>query len=227
VKAMILAAGVGERMRPLTDHTPKPLLQVAGTALIEHHIRHLAGAGFTEMVINVAHLGQQIIDYCGNGSQWGVSLAYSREETPLETAGGIFKAMPLLGDAPFLVVNGDVWIDNPFEQLARYRLRPNETAHLLMVSNPPQHPRGDFHLDADGWVNVLEEGATGLTYAGVGIYSPAFFTRMSAGKRPLRPLLDAAIASRCLGGEYLDVEWEDVGTPARLEALDALVRSRH
>ena len=226
MKAMILAAGVGERMRPLTDHTPKPLLPVAGTALIEHHIRHLARAGFTELVVNVAHLGQQIIDYCGTGSQWGVSLAYSREEAPLETAGGIFKALPLLGDAPFLVVNGDVWIDNPFEQLARYRLRPNETAHLLLVANPPQHPRGDFQLDASGWVNELQEGTTGLTYAGVGMYSPAFFAAMSPGKRALRPLLDAAIASGCLGGEYVDLEWEDVGTPARLQALDTRVRSR-
>ena len=127
MRAMILAAGVGERMRPLTEHTPKPLLQVAGIPLIEHHIRRLALAGIGELVINVSHLGEQIMDYCGDGSAWGVSIAYSQEDAPLETAGGIIQALPLLGDAPFLVVNGDIWIDYPFERLAAYSLRTDES----------------------------------------------------------------------------------------------------
>jgi MurNAc alpha-1-phosphate uridylyltransferase len=225
MRAMILAAGIGERMRPLTDHTPKPLLRVGDIPLIEHHIRHLAQAGFIELVINVSHHAQQIIDYCGDGSRWGVSIGYSPEEQPLETAGGILNAMPLLGNRPFLVVNGDIWIDYPFTKLVDYRPQPPASAHLVMVSNPPQHPLGDFWLDANGWVRKLRSGATGLTYAGVGIYTPAFFANMQPGKMPLRPLLDAAIARGCLSGEYHAGAWEDVGTPERLQALDAMVRS--
>jgi N-acetyl-alpha-D-muramate 1-phosphate uridylyltransferase len=225
VKAMILAAGVGERMRPLTDHTPKPLLLVAGIPLIEHHIRRLAQAGFAELVINVSHLAQQITEYCGDGSRWGVSISYSAEALPLETAGGIVNALGLLGEAPFLVVNGDIWIDYPFGRLADYLPRAPATAHLVMVGNPPQHPRGDFALDAQGWVRELEPHAVGLTYAGVGIYTRAFFAGMQPGKMPLRPLLDAAIRRGCLSGEYHAGSWEDVGTPERLQALDAAVRS--
>ena len=225
MKAMILAAGVGERMRPLTDHNPKPLLRVGGVPLIEHHLRRLAQARCTEVVINVSHLAQQIVDYCGDGSQWGLSISYSPEAAPLETAGGILNAMPLLGDEPFLVVNGDIWIDYAFSKLVGYRLQKTETAHLVLVGNPPQHQLGDFSLDADGWVRVLEPGVTGLTYAGVGIYTRAFFAGMAAGKMPLRPLLDEAIARGCLGAEYHSGQWQDVGTPERLRALDAAVRS--
>ncbi len=225
MRVMILAAGVGERMRPLTDHTPKPLLCVGDIPLIEHHIRHLAQAGFIELVVNVSHLAQQIVDHCGDGSRWGVSIVYSPEEQPLETAGGILNAMPLLGDGPFLVVNGDIWIDYPFAKLTDYRPQSPASAHLVMVGNPPQHSSGDFWLDANGWVRELRPGATGLTYAGVGIYTPAFFADMRPGKMPLRPLLDAAIARGCLSGEYHDGEWQDVGTPERLQALDAMVRS--
>lgn len=226
MKAMILAAGLGERMRPLTDHTPKPLLRIAGTPLLEHHIRRLAAAGVNELVINVSHLAEQIIDYCGDGQAWGVSIAYSPEEAPLETAGGIIQALPLLGAEPFLVVNGDIWIDYPFERLARYALRPEETAHLIMVENPPQHPAGDFALDQGQWVRVLPPGGTGWTYSGVGLYSPAFFSATAPGKTPLRPLLDAAIARGRLGGEAYNGQWQDVGTPQRLEALDRAVRAR-
>ena len=224
MKAMLLAAGAGERMRPLTDHTPKPLLQVDGTPLLEHHIRRLAPAGFTELVINVSHLAQQIVDYCGNGSRWGVSIAYSREEQPLETAGGIFQALPLLGDAPFLVVNGDVWTDYPFELLGGYALGTDESAHLVLVDNPLQHPQGDFLLDGAGRVRQRSCGATGLTYAGVGVYSPGFFTGMRPGAMPLRPLLDDAIGRGLLGGRYYAGRWADVGTPARLAELDAVLR---
>jgi len=225
VKAMILAAGRGERMRPLTDRTPKPLLQVAGTPLIEHHIRRLAAAGLRDLVINVSHLGGQVMDYCGDGRRWDVSITWSPEEEALETAGGIVRALPQLGAAPFLVVNGDIWTDFPFGQLAAHALRPGETAHLVMVANPPQHPAGDFGVDAEGWVRELTAGA-GWTYSGVGLYAPRFFAGVAAGKRPLRPLLDAAIAAGELGGRVHAGEWEDVGTPERLAALDRAVRQR-
>lgn len=222
---MILAAGVGERMRPLTEHTPKPLLQVAGIPLIEHHLRRLALAGIGEVVINVSHLGKQIMDYCGDGSAWGVSISYSQEDAPLETAGGIIAALPLLDDAPFLVVNGDIWIDYPFARLAAYTLRTNENAHLVLVGNPPQHPAGDFQLDDNDWVRVLPPAAVGWTYAGVGIYRPAFFAGYPAGKMPLRPLLDAAIGQGQVGGQRYRGQWQDVGTPERLRELDARVRA--
>jgi len=222
---MILAAGVGERMRPLTEHTPKPLLQVAGIPLIEHHLRRLALAGIAELVINVSHLGKQIMDYCGDGSAWGVSISYSQEDEPLETAGGIIAALPLLEDAPFLVVNGDIWIDYPFERLAAYPLRTNETAHLVLVGNPPQHPAGDFQLDDNDWVRVLPSAAVGWTYTGVGMYTPAFFAGYSAGKIPLRPLLDAAISQGQVGGQRYRGQWQDVGTPERLRELDTRLRS--
>ncbi|GAB5452598.1 MAG: nucleotidyltransferase family protein [Halioglobus sp.] len=223
MKAMILAAGVGERMRPLTERTPKPLLHVGGMPLIEHHLRRLGTAGFEQVVINVSHLAGQIEQYCGDGSRWGLSISYSREAEPLETAGGIGQALPMLGAAPFLVVNGDVWSDYPFERLAQYSLREKERAHLVLVDNPPQHARGDFLLQEAGRVAVRPDGVTGLTYAGIGLYSAAFFGGMSAGKLALRPLLDAAIEAGTLGGEYYAGRWEDVGTPERLQALnDAL-----
>lgn len=223
MKAMILAAGVGERMRPLTDHTPKPLLRVAGVPLIEHHIRRLADAGLTELVINVSHLAQQIIDYCGDGRQWGVTIAWSEEDAPLETAGGIQRALSLLDDEPFLVVNGDVWLDYPFGQLLSYVLKPCEAAHLVMVGNPEQHPNGDFRLDSQGWIRELGEGEVGCTYAGLGIYTPRFFADLSPGKLALRPLLDAAIEAGTLGGELHAGQWQDVGTPQRLHELNELV----
>lgn len=224
MRAMILAAGVGERMRPLTEHTPKPLLRVADTPLIEHHIRRLASAGFSEIVINVAHLGEQIMNYCMDGSQWDVTIIYSPEESPLETAGGIVNALPLLGDTPFLVVNGDIWIDYPFEKLAAYCLRPDEVAHLVLVENPPQHSFGDFQLDDNGWVRSLESGMYGWTYAGLGIYTPAFFAALPEGKMPLRPLLDAAIRRGQLGGEPYVGQWQDVGTPERLQELNTILQ---
>ncbi len=225
MKAMILAAGFGERMRPLTDHTPKPLLRVADVPLIDYHIRALAAAGFTELVINVSHLAQQIVEHCGDGSRWGLSIAYSREHEPLETAGGIHRALPLLGEQPFLVINADVWIDYPFDELMDYRFKPWESAHLVMVDNPPQHPLGDFCLSDDGVVQYRPVDCQGYTYSGVGVFSADFFAAMSAGKLPLRPLLDDAIGSGCLGAEYYPGDWQDEGTPERLAALDVRVRS--
>jgi MurNAc alpha-1-phosphate uridylyltransferase len=225
MKAMILAAGFGERMRPLTDHTPKPLLRVADVPLIDYHIRALAAAGFTELVINVSHLAQQIVEHCGDGSRWGLSIAYSREHEPLETAGGIHRALPLLGEQPFLVINADVWIDYSFDELMDYRFKSWESAHLVMVDNPPQHPLGDFCLGDDGVVQYRPVDSQGYTYSGVGVFSADFFAAMSLGKLPLRPLLDDAIGIGCLSAEYYPGDWQDVGTPERLAALDVRVRS--
>ena len=218
MKAMILAAGKGERMRPLTDHTPKPLLQVGGRPLIEHHIRRLADAGFRELVINVSHLGQQIVDFCGDGSRWGVHIAISPEEEPLETAGGIINALPLLGAETFLLVNGDVWTDYPFEGLTSVTLAGPAGAHLVLVDNPPQHPRGDFRLE-DGRVGELPSGEIGLTYSGIGMYSREFFDGIPPGKSPMRPLLGRAIDCGLLTGERYPGDWADVGTPERLAEL--------
>jgi MurNAc alpha-1-phosphate uridylyltransferase len=221
VKAMIFAAGVGERMRPLTDTTPKPLLRVGGVSLIEYHLRALAAAGVGEVVINVSHLAQQIIEFCDDGGRWGLSIAYSPEEMPLETAGGILQALPLLGDEPFIIVNGDVWCDFDFARLLRRPLRPRELARLVMVDNPPQHPQGDFVLDDDGWVKVRPQDTSGYTYAGIGLYSPRIVAGLKPGKLALRPLMDRAIVDGRLGGEYYSGQWEDVGTPQRLADLDA------
>ena len=220
MKAMILAAGLGNRMRPLTDHTPKPLLSVAGKPLLQHHIERLAEAGFTDLVINVSHLGQQIIDFCGDGSRWGVRITISPEEEPLETAGGIVNALHLLGDSPFVLVNGDVWTDYPFADLLSQQNLIAGGAHLVLIDNPPQHPRGDFRLNGST-IAELEEGESGLTYSGIGVYTPGFFAGLSPGKIPLRPLLSKAIEQGLLSGQHYDGVWEDVGTPERLVSLNA------
>lgn len=210
-------------MLPLTGHTPKPLLQVAGTPLIAYHLAGLAEAGCSQVVVNISYLGRQIEDYCGDGSRWGIHIQYSRETEPLETAGGIQQALPLLGDAPFAVVNGDVWIDYPLQRLLAWELKPRELARLLMVDNPPQHPQGDFCLNDEGYVTKRPENAMGYTYAGLGVFCPEFFSGVAAGKLPLRPLLDAAIAEERLGAEHYSGDWEDVGTPRRLAELDARI----
>lgn len=217
MRAMILAAGRGERMRPLTDHTPKPLLKVGGKSLVVWHIERLAQAGFRELVINHAHLGHQIEDALGNGECWGVHIAYSSEGEALETAGGIAKALPLLGKQPFLVVNGDVYCDYDFRQL---RSRPMEgiAAHLVLVDNPPQHPAGDFCL-ADG--KLVAQGEERLTFSGIGVYRPEFFSSVAYGsKAKLAPLLHDAIAARQASAEHYRGVWVDVGTPERLQALN-------
>ena len=214
--AMLLAAGKGERMRPLTLTTPKPLLRVLGKPLIEHHIERLATAGFRRLVINVSWLGEQIIDACGDGSRWGVAICYSREAEPLETAGGIVQALPLLGDSVFAVVNADVYTDYPLALLREQQL-PRAEARLVLVTNPPHHPAGDFSL-ADG--RVIERRAQTLTYAGIGLYDAAFFADCTPGKRPLLPLLQRAISERRLFGESYTGNWTDVGTPERLDALN-------
>ncbi len=214
MKAMILAAGRGERMRPLTDHTPKPLLRVGGKALIEYHIDALVRAGFEEIVINHAHLGRQIEAALGDGSRYQVRLRYSPEGQALETGGGIFRALPLLGEEPFVVVNGDVWCDYPF---ARLRRPLQGLAHLVLVDNPPHHPRGDFHLSGD---RVESEGEPRLTFSGIGLYHRDLFKGCSDGAFPLAPLLRKAMATGEVSGEHYRGHWVDVGTPQRLGELD-------
>ncbi|MCB1734619.1 MAG: nucleotidyltransferase family protein [Gammaproteobacteria bacterium] len=216
MKAMILAAGRGERMRPLTDATPKPLLRVGGRRLIEYHLLALAKAGVRDVVINTAHLAEQIPAALGDGSRYGVHIDYTVEpEGALETGGGIFNALPLLGPEPFLVVNGDVWTDVPIAPLLQ---APRGLAHLVMISNPPQHPNGDFALDDAGQVHA--DGACKLTFSGIGVYVPAFFTGCVAGRFPLAPLLRGAMASGQVSGEHYRGAWHDIGTPERLAALD-------
>lgn len=217
---MILAAGRGERMRPLTDHQPKPLLPVAGKRLIEYHLEGLAAAGFSEVVINHAHLGEQIEQLLGDGGRYGVSIYYSPESTALETGGGIFRALPLLGDGPFVVVNGDVWCDYPF---ARLRELETNGAHLVLVPNPPQHPAGDFLLQGR---EVRSEGAgERLTFSGIGLYHPSLFDGCEAGAFPLAPLLRRAMATGRVSGERFDGHWFDIGTPERLQQLDRMLRT--
>lgn len=217
MKAMILAAGRGERMRPLTDATPKPLLKVAGKALIEYSLEKLALAGFTDIVINVAYLGLQIMDYCGDGSRWRVSIRYSDEgDLALETAGGIAKALPLLGDAPFLVINADILFEYP---LAELRGRNIELAHLVMIDNPPHHPQGDFCLHASGLLS--EQGDEKLTFSGIGVYHPALFAEINPDKPlKLRPVLNQAMRQNKISGERFGGLWQDIGTPQRLQEVD-------
>jgi MurNAc alpha-1-phosphate uridylyltransferase len=224
MKAMILAAGEGRRMRPLTDVTPKPLLEVAGKPLIEHHIARLSAAGFSEVVVNVSHLGQQLVDFLGDGSQWRITISISAEQTPLETAGGIIQALPRLGNAPFLLVNGDVFSDYPFAQL-RETAPAERGAHIVLVPNPEHHPLGDFVLQ-NGYIGHRPStpSAAGdpnvATYSGIGVYDPGLFAECALGRHPLKPLLDEAIARVSLSGELYKGVWEDVGTPERLTALN-------
>ena len=221
MKAMILAAGRGERMRPLTDHTPKPLLKVGGKPLIVWHLERLAKAGFNEVVINHAHLGQQIERYLGNGQQWGVSIEYSPEKIALETAGGIANALPLLGQNIFLVVNGDTYTDFDFSQCkfhAESMLKANVLAHLVLVDNPKQHAAGDFALNKN---LVVNDGLHKLTFSGIGIYQPSLFAHIVKGQpAKLAPILRDAMLTQQVSGEHFQGEWHDIGTPERLQALD-------
>jgi MurNAc alpha-1-phosphate uridylyltransferase len=223
---MILAAGRGERMRPLTDRVPKPLLPVAGKPLLVWQLERLARAGYRDIVINHAHLPEQIERLLGDGAAWGVAIRYSAEPPgALETAGGIAHALPLLGDAPFLVVNGDTWCDLDFSTLPQPAA--NDLAHLVLVPNPPHHPNGDFDL-RDGRVSASPQPTVSrLTFAGIGLYRPELFAALERGKpAPLAPLLRAAMADHRVAGQVHTGCWVDVGTPARLAALDEEVRSR-
>ena len=229
MKALIFAAGKGERMRPLTDRTPKPLLPVRGKPLIAWHLEKLAAMGVREVVVNTSWLAGHFAPALGDGARWGLRLQYSHEgPEPLETGGGMLHALPLLGEAPFLAVNGDIWCDFDFAGLPR---APDGLAHLVLVDNPGHHPGGDFALTGAG--RVLAAGETRLTFSGIGVYRPALFSgwRSLIGSTPgaelepprfkLAPLLRAAMRADAVSGEHFRGDWTDVGTPERLAALDA------
>lgn len=235
MKVMLLAAGRGERMRPLTDHTPKPLLLVADKPLIVWHIERLAQAGMRDLVINHAHLGQQIEASLGDGSQFGVHIRYSAENPALETAGGIANALHLLGDAPFAVINGDIYCDYDLARLPHYAAElaaSQDSAHLVLVNNPAHNSAGDFILSNGRIVPTPDAQGiatpTKLTFSGIGIYQPAMFQHIGRGvAAPLAPLLRAHITQGKVSGEHHSGHWVDVGTPQRLQALDKLLRASH
>ncbi len=218
---MILAAGRGERMRPLTDSIPKPLLLVAGKPIIQYTIEQLVSAGFNEIVINIAHLGQQIKQVIGNGQQYNAAITYSDEgKTALETAGGIINALPLLGKKPFLVVNGDIANDFPFHTLHNKKI---DLAHLVLIANPEHHPEGDFYLAENQLLAI--QGQPTLTYSGIGLYHPGLFKYTAPGKIKLAPLLRNAMSTHRVSGEKFSGFWMDIGTPGRLQELDKRYRS--
>ncbi|MDH3405848.1 MAG: nucleotidyltransferase family protein [Gammaproteobacteria bacterium] len=219
LKVMILAAGRGERMRPLSDTTPKPLLEAGGKPIIVHLIERLVRAGLRDLVINHSHLGEQIEQSLGTGDRYGARILYSHEEGGgLETGGGIFKALPLIESDPFAVINGDIWTDYPFERLS-HPLKG--LAHLVLVDNPPQHSQGDFSL-LDGRVDA--SGKARLTFSGIGVYARDMFAGCQPGKFPLVPLLRAAMEHGQVTGEHYTGLWRDIGTPARLKDLDLELR---
>jgi MurNAc alpha-1-phosphate uridylyltransferase len=231
---MLLAAGYGERMRPLTDHTPKPLLVAGGRPLIVWQIERLREAGFTELVINHAHLGAQIENFLGDGTAYGVKIRYSAEGEPLETAGGIAYALRLLGDAPFMVTNADIHTDFDYTRLhavlTAMARDPQRLAHLVLADNPPHHPKGDFALIEDRVCDPahLTPHASPLTFAGIACYRPELFADVTPGqKAKLAPLLIAAMARGQVTGEHHRGHWMDVGTPERLRTLDAALRRAH
>ncbi|WP_217884491.1 N-acetylmuramate alpha-1-phosphate uridylyltransferase MurU [Thioflexithrix psekupsensis] len=211
---MILAAGRGERMRPLTDTLPKPLLKIGAYCLIEYHLLRLAAAGFNHVVINHAWLGAQIETALGDGQRYGLHIRYSPEGEALETGGGIVNALPLLGTGPFLVVNGDVWTDYPFTHLRHKKI--DGLAHLVLVDNPAHHPQGDFALQ-QGIVQLSEQSR--LTFSGLAIYQPKLFAGLTVSRFSVVPLLHKAITAGQVSGEHYQGEWDDIGTVARLQAL--------
>lgn len=218
MKTVVLAAGKGERLRPLTETTPKPLIEVRGKPLIVHHLERLRDAGFTQLHINTSWLAEKLQTALGDGSRYGVHIHYSYEgPEPLETGGGLFHMLPALGREPFLVVNGDVFTDFPFETL-KHSLKPEFLAHLVMVPNPVHHPEGDFHLSPAGHLRL--GGEPKLTYSGIGVYRADLFKGCDAGKFPLLPLLKQAMAQEALSGVHYAGSWSDVGTPKSLAKLD-------
>ena len=224
MKAMILAAGLGNRMRPLTLYKPKPLLEVGGKALIVWHIEKLKKIGVTDIVINSAWLADILIGTLGDGSQFGVNILWTREDQGLETAGGIINALPLLGTEPFILVNGDVWTTFDFASLLHVNLK-SDLAHLVFVTNPEQHPMGDFTL-VEGRAYTFEQEQQGdnLTYSGVAVLNPQMFDGLEVGKRPLAPLLKQAMIDGRISAEKMQAAWVDDGTPERLSRLDLQIR---
>ena len=219
MKAMILAAGRGERMRPLTDTLPKPLLQVAGKSLIEYHIEALVKAGITDLVINHAWLGDKIVAQLGDGVRYGAEIIYSKEDQALETAGGIIKALEFLGEEPFIVVNGDIFTDYSF--VNRPLLSAEKTAHLVLVTNPKHHIQGDFFCH-NHLLSAQEDDSKGqrFTFSGIAYYKAEFFKNIASGKQALGPLLRTAMSKQCVSGEVYKGLWCDIGTPERLAEIN-------
>ncbi len=215
MKAMILAAGRGTRMAPLTDTCPKPLIPLCGKPLIVHHLEKLAAAGIKEVVINHAWLGEQIEQHLGDGSAWGLTIYYSAETDALETGGGVYQALPLLGAAPFLLINGDVWTDWDYTEAAQYELNESDLGCLWLVNNPDHNPKGDFALQAGRVVNEPQ-----LTFSGVSVLKPELWASASAGAYPLAPMLREAMTTDRLTGQLMNGRWVDVGTPERLKTLE-------
>jgi len=222
MKAMILAAGRGERMRPLTDSRPKPLLDVDGRALIEWHIQALKEAGIKDILINTSWLGDQIPEYLGDGAYWGVNLTFSHEDKALETAGGIRKALDFFGEEPFIVVNGDIWTDFDYKELLK---KPVKLAHIVLVPNPEHNNDGDFTINDAGIVS--DEGEQRLTFSGIGVYDPKVFVGLPLNQPyPLAPLLKQMMFYESVTGEIFDGRWYDIGTPERLDELNQTFQKR-
>ncbi len=223
---MILAAGRGERLRPLTNHTPKPLLKVGKFRLIEYLIQSLVKAGFNEIVINTAHLAEQFSQTLGDGNQFNAKIVYSSEqEGGLETAGGIINALPLLGDEPFLIVNGDLWTDFPFDSFTDFELATDTLVHLVLVKNPEHNLKGDFALLSSGKINGSQQNH--YTYSGIGIYHPKLFTGLKVQKLALKPILLQAIENQQITGQLYRGEWSDIGTIERLQRLHETLKANY
>ncbi|MAT52456.1 MAG: mannose-1-phosphate guanylyltransferase [Porticoccaceae bacterium] len=228
MRAMILAAGFGERLRPLTETTPKPLLTIAGKPLIQYHVERLAAAGISEIVVNTSWLGEQIEAFLGDGGRFGVRISWSREASPLETGGGIRRALPLLGPEPFLVVNGDVWTDYPLSSLVDRQLPEDIDAHLVLVPNPPFKASGDFLLTDDGMVAYPGNSTSTYTFSGISVMRPELFALYPAASErfALRDVLDSSVRALSISGEVFDGQWWDVGTVERLNLLNSLLSGK-
>ena len=219
MKAMILAAGRGERMGNITQNCPEPLLRVKGRCLIDWHLIKLSEAGFKDIVINVAYLSKEIIEFVGDGSKWGLNISISEEEHALETAGGIKKAMKYLGDEAFAVINADIFSDYNYENLKARSLQNNIMGHLVLVNNPEHNLKGDFGIMDNGILTMNFERS--LTFSGIAIYDPKFFSELAEGNKiKLAPILEIAINKKCIQGELFEGLWSDVGTPERLNMIN-------
>ena len=219
MKVMILAAGRGERMGNLTQNCPKPLLKVKGRCLIDWHLIKLCEAGFKDVVINVAYLSKEIIEFVGDGSKWGLNISISEEEQALETAGGIKKAIKYLGDEAFAVINADIFSDYNYKNLKNRSLQKKSIGHLVLVNNPEHNPKGDFGIMDDGILTMNSERP--LTFSGIAIYDPKFFSELAEGNKiKLAPMLEIAINKKCIQGELFEGLWSDVGTPERLNMIN-------